>query len=118
MVTATVPFHQIVAIKGELIINFSIYYLKKSAQLTELSWVITGPITGIINGIETQGLTGKENDPNDRRKVLAVLQTEKTMRKLGPIFEMLQTDLEAFYDQYSEGSWSLSVNIHRKRTLF
>lgn len=109
MSTATVVFHQTVAQKAGLSGTDHKYLdllLQEGAmpagRLANLTGLTTGAVTGIIDRLETQGLVKRENDPEDRRKVLVVPQVEVAMEKLGPIFDSLQKDLEEFYTKYSE----------------
>lgn len=109
MSTATVLFHQTVAEKAGLSGTDHKYLdllvqegAMPAGRLAELTGLTTGAVTGIIDRLEKQGLVKRESDPRDRRKVLVVPQVEKAMEKLGPVFEVLQEDLEVFYDKFSK----------------
>jgi len=73
-----------------------------AGKFAELTGLTTGAVTGIIDRLEKKGLVKRESDPDDRRKVLLVGNFENAMKLLGPVFELLQTDLESFYDDYSD----------------
>ncbi len=109
MSMATIFFHQTVAEKAGLSGTDHKYLdllfqegAMPAGRLAELTGLTTGAITGIVDRLEKQGMVKRENDPDDRRKVLVVPQVEKAMKKLAPIFESLQEDLESFYGKYSD----------------
>src|SRR5690554_5535553 len=81
-----------------------------AGKLAELSGLTTGAVTGIIDRLEKQNLVKREQDPQDRRKVLVVLQTEEAMKRLGPLFESLQEDFDHLYDQFTNEELKV---IHR-----
>ncbi len=105
----TILFHQAVAEKAGLS-GADHKYLDlllqegpmTAGKLAELTGLTTGAITGIIDRLENKGLVSRENDPNDRRKVLVVVNFEIAMKLFGPIFKTMQSDLETFYDNYSD----------------
>src|SRR5690625_5307671 len=65
-----------------------------AGRLAELTGLTTGAVTGITVRLDKKGLVKRERDPDDRRKVLVVLQTEVAMKQLGPVFEPLGKDLD------------------------
>lgn len=108
MSTVTVIFHQTVAEKTGLSGSDHKYLdllfqegPMPAGRLATLTGLTTGAITGIIDRLEKQGMVKRERDLDDRRKVMVVPQVEKAIKRLAPVFEPLQKDLEAFYVQYS-----------------
>ncbi len=109
MSTVTVIFHQAIAEKASLS-GADHKYLDllfqegemTAGRLAELTGLTTGAVTGIIDRLEKQNLVKRQRDPNDRRKVIVVVQVENAMKRLVPVFESLQADLAAFYDKYSD----------------
>lgn len=107
--TVSILFHQAVAEKAGLT-GADHKYLDllfhegpmTAGKLAELSGLTTGAVTGIIDRLEKKGLVNRESDPNDRRKVLLVANFENAMKLLGPVFEPLQSELDSFYDDYSD----------------
>jgi DNA-binding MarR family transcriptional regulator len=105
----TILFHQSVAEKAglsgadhkylDLLIQKGPLTAGKLAKLTGLT---TGAVTGIIDRLEKKGLVKRKSDPHDRRKVLVVANLENAMKLFGPVFKDLQSDLESFYDNYSD----------------
>jgi DNA-binding MarR family transcriptional regulator len=73
-----------------------------AGKFAEVTGLTTGAVTGIIDRLEKRGLVKRENDPNDRRKVLLVGNFDNAMKLLGPVFKQLQSDLDSFYDDYSD----------------
>ncbi|MCC5941879.1 MAG: MarR family transcriptional regulator [Balneolaceae bacterium] len=106
---ATILFHESVAEKAGLS-GADHKYLDLLVQegpmtagkLAELSGLTTGAVTGIIDRLEKKSLVNRKSDPHDRRKVLVVADLDNTMKLLGPVFKVLQSDLEIFYDNYSD----------------
>src|SRR5690625_288136 len=89
MSTSTVLFHQSIAEKAGMSGTDHKYLdiLFQSGPITagklaELSGLTTGAVTGIIDRLEKQKLVRREQDPQDRRKVLVVLQEDEAMKRL------------------------------------
>lgn len=109
MSTATVMFHQAVAEKSgisgtdhkylDLLIQEG---AMTAGRLAELLGLTTGAVTGIIDRLEKQGMVKREDDPDDRRKVLVIPRVEKAMGKMAPVFDSLHTDLKTFYGKFSD----------------
>src|SRR5690625_7182278 len=83
--TATIMFHQAIAekagISGTDHKYLDILFQEEAVtagRLAELTGLTTGAVTGIIDRLEKKGLVKRERDPDDRRKVLVVLQTERS----------------------------------------
>src|SRR5579859_4426274 len=61
-----------------------------AGQLAELTGLTTGAITGMIDRLEKSGLVRRENDPNDKRRVLVRLSPSETaMKEIGPLFDSM-----------------------------
>jgi len=73
-----------------------------AGRLAELAGLTSGAVTGIIDRLEKKGLVKRESDPDDRRKVLVVAQIDKAMKLMAPVFEPLQSDLDKFYDRFTD----------------
>jgi len=107
--TVSILFHQAVAEKAGLS-GADHKYLDllfhegpmTAGKLAELSGLTTGAVTGIIDRLEKKGLVNRQDDPHDRRKVLVAANFENAMKLLGPVFEPMQSDLESFYDRYTD----------------
>lgn len=75
----TVLYQQVVATKLELNNNdyMSIDIMREkgpitAGELSKLSGLTTGSVTALIDRLEKHGYVRRENDPNDRRKVIIV----------------------------------------------
>lgn len=73
-----------------------------AGKLADLTGLTSGAVTGIIDRLEKKGLVKRESDPHDRRKVLVVANFENAMKIFSPVFKALQSDLESFYDNFSD----------------
>ena len=59
-----------------------------AGQLADLTGLTTGAITGMLNRLEESGLVLRERDPEDGRRVIVRLASDKEeMRKVGSIFD-------------------------------
>lgn len=107
--TVSILFHQAVAEKAGLS-GADHKYLDllfhegpmTAGRLAELSGLTTGAVTGIIDRLEKKDLVIRKRDPGDRRKVLVAANFETAMKLLGLVFEPLKSDLESFYDRYTD----------------
>jgi DNA-binding MarR family transcriptional regulator len=53
-------------------------------QLAMFSGLKTGTVTGVIDRLEKLGLTKRERDPDDRRKVIVSRNEDKVQELMGP----------------------------------
>jgi DNA-binding MarR family transcriptional regulator len=61
-----------------------------AGQLADLTGLTTGAITGMLNRLEEAGLTRRERDPEDGRKVIVRLSPNNDqIRGIGPIFDLI-----------------------------
>lgn len=109
MSTATILFHQAVAEKAGLSGTDHKYLdllfqegSMTAGEFAEKTNLTTGAVTGIVDRLEKQGLVKRERQSDDRRKVFITLREENAYKKLGPIFDSLQHDLEQFYKKFNK----------------
>jgi DNA-binding MarR family transcriptional regulator len=107
--TSTVLMHQAIAQKAGLTgtdhkyIDLLLQHGSMTAgQLSELSGITTGAVTAMIDRLEKSKLVKREQSPNDRRKVLVVLDREEATKRIGPVFKAMQEDLENLYKQFTQ----------------
>jgi DNA-binding MarR family transcriptional regulator len=105
--TATILFHQ--AIADRLGLNPTDHKcldllaskgLMTAGELADATSLTTGAITGVVDRLEGAGFVRREDDPNDRRRVILRV-IPKGYREIGRLFESLSravTDLAAHYD--------------------
>lgn len=65
-----------------------------AGELSSITGLTTGAVTGLIDRLEKKKLVKRQNDQDDRRKVIIVPNTEKAMKLLGPLFDELQIKSE------------------------
>lgn len=64
-----------------------------AGELSKLTGLTTGAVTGLIDRFEKKKLAKREFDKGDRRKIVIVPNTENAMRLLGPTFADLQNKM-------------------------
>ncbi|MBO9728488.1 MAG: MarR family transcriptional regulator [Chitinophaga sp.] len=106
--TSTVLMHQAIAQKAGLTgtdhkyIDLLFQHGSMTAgQLGELSGITTGAVTAMIDRLEKSKLVKREHSPDDRRKVLVVLDREEALKRIGPAFKVMQEDLETLYKDFT-----------------
>lgn len=73
-----------------------------AGQLAEITGLTTGAITGVIDRLEKAGYVKRERDPQDRRKVIVRLVSDKAYRDMSPLFEVLRQRHEPVFKNYSD----------------
>jgi len=73
-----------------------------AGQLTVLTGLTTGAITGIVDRLEQAGYVRRKREPEDRRQVILELNLDKVRRLLFPIFEDLSKRMNALAASYSQ----------------
>jgi DNA-binding MarR family transcriptional regulator len=61
-----------------------------AGQLSQLTGLTTGAITGVIDRLEKKKLVKREFDKDDRRKIMIVPNYDNAMKLLGSVFGDLQ----------------------------
>lgn len=105
----TIQFHRLVAEHAgltEVDHKYLDILLRKgkmtAGKLSKLSGLSTGAITAVLDRLEKQNLISRERDDTDRRKVYIVPNHEVAMKKLGPIFAVLEEKSKKVQLQLSE----------------
>ena len=108
---ATIMFHQ--AIADRLGLNPTDHKcldllaskgLMTAGELAEMTGLTTGAITGVIDRLEAAGFAAREDDPNDRRRVILRV-IPKGYREIGRLFESLSTAVNDLMHGTASGSW-------------
>jgi DNA-binding MarR family transcriptional regulator len=73
-----------------------------AGELSKLTGLTTGAITGVVDRLEKQKLVKREYDKDDRRKVIIVPNTENAMKLLKPLFSELQAKTTKLISSFSE----------------
>ena len=64
-------------------------------QLAAMSGLTTGTVTGVIDRLERLGFARRERDPDDRRKVLVVLDEQAVAERVVPLYRAQGERLDA-----------------------
>jgi DNA-binding MarR family transcriptional regulator len=75
--------------------------LVSAGEIARKTGLTTGAVTSLLDRLEKAGYVKRQADPNDRRRVLIVIEPEK-LRPLAKIYEPLQAAMEALYRDFSE----------------
>ena len=70
-------------------------------ELAESTGLTTGAITGVIDRLEAAGFVRREDDPNDRRRVILRV-IPKRYREIGRLFERLSAAAADLGARYSD----------------
>jgi DNA-binding MarR family transcriptional regulator len=105
---ATIMFHQAVADRLGLnptdhkcIDLLALKGLMTAGELAEATGLTTGAITGVIDRLEGAGYVRREDDPNDRRRVI-VRVVSRRYREIGRLFEGLSAKTAELGARYSD----------------
>lgn len=107
--TATILFHE--AIAGKLGLNSTDHkcldvILKNqpltAGQLSALTGLTTGAVTGILNRLEQAGYVSRVQDPQDKRRVVICIDQEKVAKDIVPLFESFRKDLDQLLSRYDD----------------
>jgi DNA-binding MarR family transcriptional regulator len=72
-----------------------------AGELAEATGLSTGAITGVIDRLEAAGFVRREDDPNDRRRVI-VRAVPKRCRDIAKLFEPFAAAIAEMAARYSE----------------
>ena len=82
------------------------FFLQKgrltAGELSVLTGLTTGAVTGLIDRFEEKGLVNREPDPHDRRKVYIVPDAQKIMAVLSPFYKKFQSDTDKLFAEFSK----------------
>ncbi len=106
---ATIFLHENIARKAGLSVTDHKYLgliMQKGAvtagQLSGLTGLTTGAVTGLVDRLEKKELVQREYDEMDRRKVLIVPNYEKANKLLGPLLGELQKRVVQLISSYTD----------------
>lgn len=72
-----------------------------AGQLSDITGLTTGAVTGLIDRFEKKGLVYREFDKSDRRKVIIVPEVEKITALLTPFYQQFQDESENLIASFS-----------------
>jgi DNA-binding MarR family transcriptional regulator len=73
-----------------------------AGQLSSLTGLTTGAVTGLVDRLEKKELVKREYDETDRRKVLIVPNYDNANKLMGPLFVELQKRVVQLISSYTE----------------
>lgn len=84
-----------------------------AGQLSRLTGLTTGAITGVIDRLEKAGFARRQPDPHDRRKVIVLPRLER-LPEIGKLFESLSRNMSRVMSRYSGREAQLIVDFMRR----
>src|SRR5262245_5339458 len=72
-----------------------------AGRLSELTGLTTGAITGLVDRLEQAGFVRRARDPDDRRRVIVHLVSERA-RRIGKLFESVSRAMAEVHARYSD----------------
>lgn len=78
-----------------------------AGEVSKLTGLSTGSVTGLIDRFEKKKLVKREYDPNDRRKIIIVPNVPNTMKLLGGVFEEIQIKMTALMQTFSKSEMKI-----------
>jgi len=84
-----------------------------AGELSKITGLTTGAVTGVINRLEKAGYVRRESDPRDRRRVIIQPIPETILRELGPLFGHFQQRFFPLMEEYTEEELRLLLRYYR-----
>lgn len=72
-----------------------------AGELSEITGLTTGAITGVIDRLEKAGFVQREKDPNDRRRVIIRPYLDTSEQRVRPLLEALRAPMVELYAHYT-----------------
>ncbi|MBC7912914.1 MAG: MarR family transcriptional regulator [Pyrinomonadaceae bacterium] len=87
-----------------------------AGELSILTGLSTGAITGLIDRLEKKGLAKRQLDVNDRRKIIIVPNIENINKLLAPIFAKLHKKTNKLISSFSKKEIAAIVSYFSSAT--
>jgi DNA-binding MarR family transcriptional regulator len=85
-----------------------------AGQLARETGLTTGAITGVVDRLAARGYVRREEDPEDRRRVLLQADEKRAHKEIGPVFARMQKRMAQVAAEYSEAELAMLVEFCRK----
>lgn len=96
------------------------FFLQKNkltaGELSELTGLTTGAVTGLIDRFEEKKLVKRQVDENDRRKVVIIPDSEKIRALLEPFYKEFQEETEKLIASFSNEEGEI-IKSYLKKSL-
>lgn len=119
--TWTILFHQAIADRLNLNITdhkaldiLSHQGAMTAGELSKITGLTTGAITGVIDRLEKRGYVARADDPRDRRRVIIQPVPHQAAQELGPVFEHFQQQFLPLLKNYSEQDLELLLGYFKE----
>lgn len=71
-------------------------------QLANETSLTGGAITGVVDRLEKVGYVHRQRDQQDRRLVFIIPNREKALKDIGPLFEIIQKNMDKIFLDYDD----------------
>jgi DNA-binding MarR family transcriptional regulator len=85
-----------------------------AGRLAESTGLTTGAITGVIDRLEHRGFARRQPDPDDRRRVIVVVENEAVSRDLIPHYAGMQEAVAGLVTDLDERDLALFLRFIQK----
>ncbi|WP_179281197.1 MarR family winged helix-turn-helix transcriptional regulator [Paenibacillus sp. XY044] len=119
--TATIMFHQ--AIAAKLGINSTDHkcldvIMKNqpltAGQLSTLTGLTTGAVTGVLDRLEKVGYIFREQDPEDKRRVNIYMNHENAEKSILPLFSSFASEMNELLSNYDDRQLEFIIDFIRQ----
>ncbi|MFD1707233.1 MarR family winged helix-turn-helix transcriptional regulator [Siminovitchia sediminis] len=116
--TATIMFHQTIAAK--LGLNSTDHKCLEvifkhqpitAGQLSVLTGLTTGAVTGVIDRLEKVGFVFRVKDPEDKRRVIINVQQEKAEQEVLPLFSSFGKEMNTMLSKYNDKEIQIIIDF-------
>lgn len=116
--TATIMFHQAIATKLGLNSTdhkcLDVIFQNQpitAGQLSELTGLTTGAITGVLDRLEKAGFVFRVKDSNDKRRVIIKVNQEKAEKEILPLFSSFDHELNNLFLRYDDNELQTIIDF-------
>lgn len=81
-----------------------------AGEIARATGLTTGAVTGVIDRLEAAGYVRREQDPDDRRKVVVHALPAMT-RRIAPVYESLQREMTKLWSRYGDAELAVILDF-------
>ncbi|RDU37157.1 MarR family transcriptional regulator [Neobacillus piezotolerans] len=82
-----------------------------AGELAEITGLTTGTITGVINRLEGAGYAFRDNDPQDKRRVIISVNQDKAKEEIVPLFSSFSGEIYKMLSEYTDQELQLILDF-------